>query len=420
MLEKKILILANNPLSDTNSNGRTLKNFFAPEDREKLSQMYIHGDAPDFSACARFFRVSDGAVLRSFLKRAEAGCVVSENEVSELRHASSSAKKMAKSPFRLLVRNFLWNRQCWRKQLYAWIDDIVPEVVLLQAGDSPFMYRLAVSIAKDRGIPLLIYNSEDYYFQKHSYMRLRGLASLFYPCFRRKLRRAVQAALAYASCSVYISEDLQSAYDAEFHRPSTYIYTATAMIPAVGNKTEGIFSYLGNFGYDRHKALIQIAEALARISPEYRLDVYGKLPNEEVAMAFAACPAICYRGLVDYDTVCRVMQESTLLFHAECFDETFRAAVRHGFSTKIADSLASGSCFVIYAPPELSCTKYLKENACACVIDDEGALEGKLRELIESPMLRCVYIERAMAVVAQNHNAEKNRKRMAEIINSLQ
>lgn len=419
MLKKKVLVLANNPISDTNSNGRTLKNFFDPEDRDCLAQMYIHGDAPDFSACASFFRVSDGAVLRSFLKRTDAGCVVREDEVSELRHASSSAKKMAKSPFRLLVRNFLWSRRRWRRGLYAWIDTIAPEIVLLQAGDSPFMYRLAVRIAKERGIPLLIYNSEDYYFQKHSYMRLRGLSSILYPCFHRKLKRAMREALAYASLSVYISEDLQSAYDDEFHRPSTHIYTATAVSPTLGNKADGVFSYLGNFGYDRYKALIQIAQALAQISPEYHLDVYGKLPNEEVAAAFSACPAISYHGLVDYATVCRVMSESTLLFHAESFGDRFRAAVRHGFTTKIADSLASGSCFVIYAPPELSCTKYLKENVCACVIDSEADLEVKLREVIASPMLRRVYAERAKTVVERNHNAEKNRQRMAEIINSL-
>ena len=61
MLKKRLLLLANNPLSDSNSNGRTLKNFFSPEDREFLAQIYLQG-TPDLSACSRFFRVSDGEV----------------------------------------------------------------------------------------------------------------------------------------------------------------------------------------------------------------------------------------------------------------------------------------------------------------------------------------------------------------------
>ena len=79
MLRKKILILANNPLSDTNSNGRTLKSFFSPEDAGQLAQIFISG-APDFSACSRFFRVTDGEVLRAFIKRTPAGRALQAEE----------------------------------------------------------------------------------------------------------------------------------------------------------------------------------------------------------------------------------------------------------------------------------------------------------------------------------------------------
>ena len=419
MLNKRVLIIANNPLSDTNSNGRTLKNFFAPEDRDKLAQMYIHGGVPDFSACSRYFRVSDRDVLRSLLRRTSAGRCIEADEVEAISGEVAVAKRSKKTPFRMLVRSFLWERRGWRKEFYRWVESVNPEVVLLQAGDSPFLYHLARKIAQSRKIPLVIYNSEDYCFQKKNYMQARGLLPLLYPIFRRKLKKAVKKALLYASCSVYISEDLKDAYDAEYGRPSEYIYTATTMQSADGNTAEGVFSYLGNFGYGRYKMLVKIAKTLSAIDPEYKLDVYGKIPNEEVAAAFETCPAIRYRGLVDYGTVCRVMRESTLLFHAEGFDKRFRAAVRHGFTTKIADSLASGSCFVIFAPPELSCTKYLAENECACVISEEADLEPKLREVIENKELRAALIARAKEVAKENHDAEKNRAKMARILNEI-
>ena len=170
MLQKKILIIANNPLSDTNSNGRTLKNFFGAEDRDKLAQMYIHGGVPDFAACNQYFRVSDRDVLGAFLRRTSAGRKVEVNEVEAISCEVATAKGSKKTPFRMLVRSFLWECRVWRKRFYQWVESVNPEAVLLQAGDSPFLYLLARKIAKSRNIPLVIYNSEDYCFQKKNYM----------------------------------------------------------------------------------------------------------------------------------------------------------------------------------------------------------------------------------------------------------
>lgn len=418
-LNKKILIVSNNPLSDMDSNGRTMKNFFSPADKENLAQIYLHGAVPDFSACSRFFRVSDGDVLRSFLQRKSAGREVLPSDEVRLNLEIVETKRRKKTPLKMLLRDFFWSQKAWRKKLKLWVDDVAPETVLLQAGDSPFMYRLATEIAKEKGIPLVIYNSEDYYFQTRNYTRARGFSSLLYPVFHKKLKEAVKSALAYAACSIYISEDLKATYDAEFAKPSEYIYTATEMRPCESSSEGNVFSYLGNFGYNRHEVLVKIANALAKINPSYKLDVYGKIPSKAVEKAFSACSAISYHGLVDYATVCRVMQGSTLLFHAENFKKRFRRAVRHGFSTKIADSLASGSCFVIFAPPELSCTKYLAANECACVITDEADLEAKLCEVIENADLRRTLVARAKLVAAENHNAEKNRAKMARILQEI-
>lgn len=419
MLEKRVLLLANNPLSDTNSNGRTLKNFFFPEDRERLAQFYIQGKKTAHDTCASFFRVSDGEVFRAFFFRKEVGSVVLPSAADAAPSPNGNAHRIKRTPLTMLLRNFFWNRRAWRDRFDAWVEAFSPEIVLLQAGDSPFMYRLAVELSQKRSIPLVIYNSEDYYFKRHNFMRSRGISSIFFPLFMQKLRKALRKAIDQASISVYITEDLKDTYDAEFSSKSTYIYTATEVVPQAGTAAEGTFSYLGNLGLNRHLGLIRIAEALQRISPEYTLDVYGRAPSEEVERALTECAAIRYRGLVDYPTVRRVMGDSTLLFHAESFEEFYRRDIRHGFSTKIADSLASGSCFVIFAPPELSCTKYLKENECACVIDNEAELEDKLREVIGDRALRERYIARAIAVAEENHNARKNREKMVNIINNL-
>lgn len=166
-----------------------------PEDRDSLAQIYIGGGAPDFSACSRFFRIGDGEVLRAFLHRSAAGGEVPNTSVAE-QTESTTVKKPKKTPLTLLLRDFLWNRRGWRKAVNAWIDEFSPDAVLLQAGDSPFMYRWAAEIADAKGIPLVVYNSEDYYFKKHDYTRSRGFAPLFYPLFRRMLRKEIRRAIA--------------------------------------------------------------------------------------------------------------------------------------------------------------------------------------------------------------------------------
>ena len=91
----------------------------------------------------------------------------------------------------------------------------------------------------------------------------------------------------------------------------------------------------------------------------------------------------------------------------------------HGFSTKVADSLASGTCFVLYVPAHITCAKYVKENDCAIVISKASELKERLAEIINEKEKRNYYINRAISVAERNHNANKNREKFAELLNSL-
>ena len=169
----------------------------------------------------------------------------------------------------------------------------------------------------------------------------------------------------------------------------------------------------------RHLGLIKIAQALQRINHDFRLDVYGKLPNNQVCEAFENCDAINYCGVVSYESVKEIIANSILVFHTESTNPFYVRDIRHGFTTKIADSLASGTCFCIFAPKTLSCTKYIAENNCGCVITDETLLEEKLNEIISNKTLRELYINNALKVVERNHNLQKNQAKFEEIINNL-
>lgn len=420
MFNKRVLIISNQPLDKSTSNGRTLLNFLGNENCKNMAQFFLRKGRPEFDVCENYFFASDSAVLKAVLKGKSAGGVFEKSQLKEKYvQGGRSIKRVSRTPFTMLTRNFLWSRKCWRKDFYQWVDKFNPECVLLQAGDAPFLYNIAVEIAEKYKAPLVIYNSEDYYFKDYNYFKNSGITGIFYPFFRKMLKKAVKKALEIASVSIYISEDLKETYDKEFNKNSVAIYTATEVEPNITEKKNPIFSYLGNLGLDRHLGLIKIAEALQRINPQFKLDVYGALDNEAIIKMFEDCSALDYHGLVSYERVKEVIAGSLLVFHTESTDPFYVRDICHGFTTKIADSLASGTCFCIFAPETLSCTKYIIENKCGCVITDHTQLEEKLSEIITDKKLRQEYINNALNLVDKNHNLQKNQTRFEEIINNL-
>ena len=117
---------------------------------------------------------------------------------------------------------------------------------------------------------------------------------------------------------------------------------------------------------------------------------------------------------MSYSEVVKIMQESDLLLHAESFDDFYRWDLQYGFTTKIADSLACGTCFFVYAPEELACTQYLKE--ITCTVSEKSKLKQKLSEILENDALREKYLSNGLEAVEKNHRMDKNGDRFQKIL----
>lgn len=407
----RLLVISNSCLSNSTSNGRTLRNFLIGWDRNRIAQFYIQNEEPDFDVCNNFYRVTDGQALKSFLKGVSAGGKVEGSSEKSIEKSKVTEKKHSRNPLTMLLREVVWNSRRWDSSSFkAWLDDFSPEVVLLQAGDSPFMLKIAMRICKERKIPLVIYNSEVYYFKNFDYFRSTGLSHLMYPIFSMYYKAVFKKTIKLAKKSIYICDMIKEEYDKEFGLPSVTIYTATQAGYA-GTRDNGngfVVSYLGNLGVGRHESLIEIAEVLQNISTDYKLDVYGKIPDETVKTAFDNCKGINYKGFVSYDEVLEVMKNSNLLVHAESFSDFYRKDLQYAFSTKIADSLATGVGFLLYAPEEMACSKYLKDNNAAFVVHSEKELLNTLNNLVKNPEECKKFTQAALDLAEKNHNFSDN------------
>ncbi len=417
---KRILILSNECLSKRTSNGRTLSNFFIGYPKDCLAQFSLQQVAPDFERCERYFCVSDGEALQAFVKGKRVGGRLVRKEKEEAI-PSAPSKGPGRTALTMLLRNLVWNSGRWKKGGFEeFVKEFSPEVILLQAGDCAFMFRIAQKLAKQYRIPLVIYNSEGYFFKKHDYFLGKGVAHWCYPIFRRQFCKAFRKIMRRADYVIYNCSALQQDYAKYFDTPSEVLYTATQLKPA-GKKQANTplrISYLGTLEVGRPQSLITLANILGEFGT--RLDVYGRFPNEQVERDLRACPHIRIGGFVSYEEVINVMQSSDILVHAEGFDDFYREDSKYAFSTKIADTLACGTCFLVYADKEFACSRYLTEHRAAYVVCNETELRQTVKRLIEFPESRNDYFDNAQKLVADNHQAERNAARFAEILNNVQ
>lgn len=407
MYYPKVLIISNNPFSLVSSNGRTLSNLFSCWDKKKIAQFYISNENSDHSLCENYYQLTDRDMLKAFLTSKKPGRVVSKEQginisISDRKQKSSRLKKILKNTsIGYFSRSLIWRGgKLNNHKLEAWINDFSPEVVLLQVGDYGFMIKIAMDIAQKRRIPLIIYNSEDYYFKK------RKKCSILYNLYQRYFRETFERMVSMSAHIIYSNEYLEKTYVDLFEHRSTTLYTPSFIqrrSDLVKNNPP-IISYIGNLGVGRHESLISLANALETIDDKIKLDIYGKVPDASIRAEFEKHKAIRYKGFINYETVIETINKSDILVHTENFSEFYTQDLKHAFSTKVSDSLASGVPFFVYAPPSLAITRYLSSSDAACVVCDKSELIPKLRAFINNDDLKLQYVEKALKVSSRDFN----------------
>ena len=410
----RVMLIGNECISNTSSNGRTMRNLFVGWPKERIAQFCIRNTEPDYNVCNQFYYVSDQDALNSFLKGTRSSGIMVEPQ----QHAVQSVGGRGRNPLTMLIRDVVWNSMRWAGTPFVkWVEDFAPDIILLQAGDCACMLNVARKLAKKYAIPLLIYNSEAYYFKRFDYFRTKGIKKFFYPIFHAQFRRSFRKCIHAAKYTIYCCDKLKEDYDKEFGIPSDVIYTTTHITPAHNHRNDQLqIVYLGNLGVGRHEGLVEIGNTLQRISANLKLKVYGKIPNDEVRIAFENCAGIEFKGFVSYDQVVEILHTCDILIHTENFSEFYKEDLKYAFSTKIADSLASGTCFVIYAPDGMACTDYLKKNQAAWVINSSEKLLPTLEELCYDYHKREIFLEKAIDLSKKNHNPKVNAARFQELL----
>ena len=414
MDEMKILIVSGNCLSESNANGRTLLQLVGGIPKENLFQLYTSGEIPDGRFCAESFRVTNGDAVVSYWKTP--GCGMPEPENGSRAAPGPAGNAWPKNAFTMLLRDLVWDHSVrLRRTIARWAKSREPDCVLLQIGDASLQVQIAMRLACDLGVPLIVYNTEDYYFKAYDYMKHTLSDNLTYRLFHSRFRRKFDAMMAMKPICIYNCEGLRKRYDDAFGTHSDVVFPSSDFKRVQEIKKEGLILYAGNLGVGRHRSLMEIGRALHKIDPSLYLDIYGAAPAE-IQRALETAPGIRFHGFVSYAQVCEQIRNSRLLIHAESFDPFYAVDTKHAFSTKLTDYLMSGIPVFFYGPLSGEAAGYLNRHAAAIVVWEKENVQTGLRDALYDESLRRRVSAGALALAHKNHDPETNRKRLSDIL----
>lgn len=409
MNDYRLLIVSNNCLSKHNSNGRTLLNLLGNIKRGNIYQIYVSGELSDFSFCADFLRITNSDVIKAyFCKKPVNNQSPPEGKTEDVNLGSK------KNALTMLLRDLAWDcNLIIKKYVLNWAKEKKPDAVLLQLGDNTLLIHLAVIIAKNLNIPLITYNTEDYYFKNYDFIKKEFKAGVIYKLYHKRFCSKFKKMMLLEPSCVYNCEGLAEVYDKEFGTKSTVVLPSADITPAENSEQKGIV-YAGNLGVGRHISLIEIGEALYEIDESLYLDVYGRA-NEQVQQAFKTAKGLKHHGFIDYEQNCEIIKNAKLLIHTESFDDFFAVDTRFAFSTKLADYCATGNPMFVYAPENCESMNYLKKYNAAFNCTQKENLKEILKSALFDEEERKAVCLRAKELAAEKNNKEENYKKFEEV-----
>lgn len=388
--------------------GKTFRSLFSRFSKTELFHFYVHPTYPEVDMCNAYYRITDKEALKSAYLFCAPGREVCVDKILSLNSSSFSVKNKNSAVSRL-ARDIIWKLSHWySKSLKDWLDRESPTHIFLAPGYAKFIYDIALRIAKDRGIPIVTYICDDYYFVKCPKSFLGRLQFCL-------LQNKIEAVMKKTVCLVAICDEITALYREKFGLPSVTIMTGSDLSfqnSKVGDSIPTSISYFGNVGCNRYVSLCEIGRALDEINQNkgtsYNLRIYTNEQDSSVLKLLADIPCIRLCDFVTGDDFRDAVLGSDLLLHTEAFDEQSVDLVKHSISTKIADSLASGIPLLAYGPERISSMKHLIRNDCALVATSRSELNSMLEMAFTQKEARIRVVENALRTAAEYHDTRKN------------
>ena len=421
----RVLVISHNPFSDTQNNGKTLSAFFSGWPKDKIAQLYLTPDKPDFTICEKFYRITDLDVLKRFIKKGSCGSEIKKENIipneKEILHKNKlyifiRNLFLKRLPIMYCIRNIVWQKvKPWNdKKLEDWINEFKPEVVFFQSSNVYSVFDMVNHICNKFKTTLFMETTDDYVTKHFS-------IDPFYLIDINKMRERYQLLVNKSkyifAISDFMAREYKEKFGGNYKVAMNSIDISNEVIPYknVNNETIRLL-YTGNLGLNRWKVLEKIGKVLKRLNEKgikAKLDIYSiDRPANNILKRLNIKNVMEYKGALDKEGLIRERNISDILLHVESFDRKNKNITRLSISTKIPECLLSERCLVVVGPSEIASVKYVKENKIGKIINclNDKDMENKFKDIIENREERIKYINRGKKIAKQRHDFAYNKK----------
>ena len=320
----------------------------------------------------------------------------------------------------MMARDWLWKGARWyNKALKTWLDRENPTCIFIAPGAQKFLYDIALKIAKKRGIPIVAYICDEFYFlekKKGFWGRLQ----------QRALRKKIRKLMKNTARVISICDELKEIYSQAFGVAATTLMTGANYPPretAREVETPKTLTYTGNIRWNRYISLAEIGRTLDEINAEndtaYALHIYTSEKDESILSAFDGIQSIQICGFLQGKAFDETLKNADILVHTEAFDNESIDGVKHSVSTKIADSLSVGNCLFAYGPKQVASMRYLLETKSAVCATKRETLKAELIRVLTDKDSRRAAVENALKAAKENHDGKKTSETLKDLLKNL-
>lgn len=362
--KQRILIVSNNPFSETSNNGKTMLSFFSMYDNDQVAQLFFKNEIPSFRKFKNYYQLTDKDIL--FFRKGKRMV----ETAFPVRDSNGKATNGNVSDFFRVLREVIWKVGPWKNsRLDRWINEFQPNMIFFCAGDSIFAYRIVNYIQKKWGAKIVTYITDDYIMprSKDSFIGSKRRKIIW-----NKMSEIVSKSSAY----FVISKSMNERYEKIFGKQGIVLNNAqnfsSEVFDSVFPEDEISLVYAGGLHYRRFEPLIAIKAAIEKYNKESKkkatLYIYSNPDINSTIIDSLKGKYSKFCGLVDESELIKILNSCTIPVFVESFDSESIEATRLSLSTKIPEYLSLGKPILAVGPEEVSSITTLKSVAY-CITD---------------------------------------------------
>ena len=412
----RVLVIAANPFSDINNNGKTLKSIFSVFPKDSLCMFYtrpqdnVIGDGVYASS---YYAVAEMDIIRSILHQSRScgGVQVFDGEKDKAIANNKTYRWFLNGRLKDVgwLRSLLWRTRRWDTQDFKdWYLACRPDIVFALLGGASPLFTISKEVASKLNIPLALYFTDDYLL--HSPQK-----SLFDKIRYRKNLKAFKDIVEFSSIRFCIGELMCEKYSDFFKKPFYPIMNVVDIKPFNPYQTNNVkprCSYFGSLWLDRWKMLVRLASIIGDVADIYVYSSSELRPEMREALSQTGI-RLCKPVLGDaYQSA---IFNSDYLLHVESDSLEYRERTALSISTKLPEYLVSGKPIIGFGPKEIASMRLLNDNGIGIVIsseEDEMSCRERILSFIRNSSYQHELVIKAYEFAAKNYDKKKTSERV--------